>query len=115
MISLLSALLYILLFFIGYIVVNFVIIPYFRVNFYKKQGFRAFYYPVLGYIHFMNKYAKEKGQAHYLHRLVMKEDPDCKGFSVNVGKRAITFISDPELQKFILNDMSHYFIKDYSL
>ena len=97
-----------------YLVIKLIIIPYIRLNFYKKQGLLIEFIPIVGNLLKMVKNASEKGDFFYDDKQKVKENPKLRAIVTCLGTVPVIQIIDPKLLKEFFSKQDSY-IKNRAL
>lgn len=92
---------------------KFIIVALLRLNFYKKQGLKTEFFPVLGslLIRFQKSQKKQKDAIYHLKSLAAQE-PNLKVIVQNFGATPVVLLLDPALKKEFAFNHDNYEISD---
>jgi len=94
--------------FILFLIFNFIVVPLKNLDFYKKQGIKTSFIPVLGLISVMKKSEKEQGDNLHYFKNNAHVNPDLEIEGINVASKAFLLIYSPRLLKAFFSSIDPY-------
>ena len=92
---------------VGFLVL-FVALPYKRVQSYKGDGVTTYFFPILGFFHFLQQSQKSKQDMMGSFKEASKIQKQPKYFVVNSGRKIIIMLQDPKYIKEFLSKPNNY-------
>ena len=93
------------------IIFKFIIRPFLEVWYYQKQGFIAYYFPLIGYIKCSLEGVNNHGDSMHQLKTYVKNKPNLLGGVSILGTRALIKLAHPELIKIFSQTQNENYIK----
>lgn len=99
--------------FVLYISYKFAVLPWFRLRYYKKQGLKTDFFPLIGSFFLrMHQCLQKHNDTLYDLKMLPREEPNLKAMARNFGSGAIVLITDPALKKEVAFNHNLYELPD---